>query len=132
VTSANLDLVQMVHARWERGDFDSADWADPEIEYVVVDGPDPGSWSGPAEMAKAFGGILSAWEQWSVEADEYRELDADRVLVLEHFSARGRTSGLEAGHIGSEVASLFHIRGGKVAKLVQYWDPQRALAELGL
>jgi ketosteroid isomerase-like protein len=29
-------------------------------------------------------------------------------------------------------AALFHIRGGKVTRLVLYWDRERAFAGLGL
>jgi ketosteroid isomerase-like protein len=132
VASANLDLVCSIYAAWERGDYSSADWAHPEIEYVGADGPAPGGSTGLAGMAESFRDWLSTWQEWRVEAEEYRELDAERVLVLFHFSARGKTSGLEVGQLGTKGASLFHLRGGKVTRLVQYLDRAKAFEAVGL
>ena len=130
--SANLDIVRSIYAAWERGDYGSADWADPEIDYVFADGPTPGTWTGLAGMAEVWRDWLSAWEDLNVEADEYRELDDERVLVLSRYSGRGKTSGLELGQMGAKGATLFHIRDGKVTRFVGYWDRERALADLGL
>ena len=132
MASANLELVRSIYAAWDRGDVSSAEWAHPEIELVYADGPDPGSWKGLAQMAQGFRNILSAWEDVRAEADEYRELDDERVLVLDHRSARGKRSGLELGQIQTNGAVLFHIRDGKVARLLIYWDRERGLADLGL
>jgi ketosteroid isomerase-like protein len=130
--SANLDLVRSIYAAWERGDYSSADWAHPEIEYVHADGPAPGSWTGLAGMAAGFRDFLSAWDDWRIEAEEYRELDDERVLVLYRRSGRGKASGLEVGQISSMAANVFHVRNGKVTRLAVYWDSERALADLGL
>jgi hypothetical protein len=54
MASTNLDLVRSIYAATERGDFSSSEWADPEIEYLVVDGPSPGIWTGITGWLKAF------------------------------------------------------------------------------
>jgi ketosteroid isomerase-like protein len=130
--SANLELVRSICAAWERGDFSSTEWAHPEIEFVIADGPSPGSWAGLAGMAEGYRDWLSAWEEWRGEAEEFRELDSERVLVLDRRSGRGKTSGLELGQMRTQGAALLHVRDGKVTRLVLYWDRERALADLGL
>jgi ketosteroid isomerase-like protein len=132
MASANLDLVRSIYAPWERGDFSAVDWAHPEIEYVIVGGPTPGSWNGHAGMAEPNRDFLSAWEDVRVEIDECRELDAGRVLVLHRRSGRGKMSGVELEQIGEKGAWLFHLRDGKVTRLVGYHDADHALTDLGL
>jgi len=51
---------------------------------------------------------------------------ADMVLAS---SGRGKGSGVEIEELR---ASLFHVRRGKVTRRVNYWDRDRALADLGL
>jgi ketosteroid isomerase-like protein len=130
MASANVELVRSVMA--QRGDYSSAEWAHPEIEFVIVDGPAPGRWTGLAGLAEGFREVLSAWEDFRVQADEYRELDGERVLVLAYYVGRGKTSRVELGQTRARGAGLFHVRDGKVTRLVHYWDRERALADLGL
>jgi ketosteroid isomerase-like protein len=130
--SKNLGVVRSIYAAWGRGDFSSLDWAQSEVEYVIVDGPEPGSWKGPVEMAKAMRNILSAWEDAGIEADEYSELDDERVLVLNHLTGRGKTSGIDVGRMQRNGAAVLHVRDGKVTRYVSYNDRARALADLGI
>jgi ketosteroid isomerase-like protein len=130
--SANLDLVRSIYADWERGDFSSATWADPGIEFVIVDGPSPGHWGGVARMASAWRDALGAYKDLRATPEHLRELDEERVLVLTSNTGRGRTSGLELGQIWRKGANVFHVRGGKVTRLVIYFEHERALADLGL
>jgi ketosteroid isomerase-like protein len=132
MTSANLDLVRSIYEDWKRGDWSSVEWAHPEIEVVWADGPTPGKSTGAGGMAMRTRDFLSAWEGLRAEAEEFRELDAERVLVLDRPSGgHGKTSGLEVAQMSPKGAHLFHVRDGKVTRLVVYLDRQRALADLG-
>ena len=130
--SANLDLVHSILASWERGELTPeqwSEWADPEMEFVVVGGPEAGSYVGAAEAGPRIEAFLNLWEDYRVEAEEYRELDDERVLVLTRQTGRGRNSLVATTQ---QRATLFQIRDGKVVRRVNYWERDLAFAELGL
>jgi ketosteroid isomerase-like protein len=120
MASANLDLVRSIMAALEQGEFlptaSTTELLHPEIEFVIADGPSPGRWTALAGMAEGLRDWLSAWEDFRSDANEYREIDGERVLVLAQISARGKRSGLEIGH--RKRASVLHVRGGKVTRYV--------------
>jgi len=128
-TASKLDLVKSISAAWESGEYGSVEWADSDIEFVIADGPEPGHSTGPAGLAPDLLDFQSAWEEYHSEALEFRELDDERVLVLTYAKGRGKASGLE---IAQNRANLFHVRDGKVTRLVAYWDRDLALAEAGV
>ena len=130
--SANLDLVRSIYEDRERGDFSRADWAHPEIEYVIADTPTPTTFRGLAELAAGMRESLDAWEDLRARVHEYRELDEERVLVLLHLSGRGKTSGLDLEALSTRGADLVEIHDGKVTKIVKYLVLDRAVADLGL
>jgi ketosteroid isomerase-like protein len=131
--SANLDLVRSIYAAWERGDiFTSAEWAHPDIECVMVDGPVPSRRTGLAGMTQITNELVSAYDDFSVTAQDYREIDERRVLVLVQFRGQTKASGLELGQIASRNASVLDIEHGTVRRLALYWDRDRALTDLGL
>jgi ketosteroid isomerase-like protein len=127
--SENLELVRSIFADWERGDFSRNDWADPEIEYVIVDGPDPGSTRGLAAMARRAGEELRPAQDTRLAIHDIRELDGERVLVLIDGSGHGKSSGVE---IDYEEIQVFDVCDGKVIRLTVYYEPNRAFADLGL
>jgi hypothetical protein len=132
MSSANLDLVRSINAAHEHGDFSSIDWAHSDIEYVIADGPSPGRWVGAAAMADTFRDNLIGWKDFRTEADEYRELDDERVLVLTRSMAQGKAGGLVVGQMRTKGAVLYHVSAGKVTRLVYYWERERAFADVGL
>jgi ketosteroid isomerase-like protein len=131
--SANLDLVRSIYAAWGRGDYLwSAEWAHPDVEFVLADGLTPGSSTGLAAMAERWREFLKDWNDFRAEAEEYRELDGERVLVFHRFGGRGRTSGLSVGETQAKGATVFHVCDGKVTRLVLYASRDLGLADLGL
>jgi ketosteroid isomerase-like protein len=128
--SSNLDLVRSIYAAWGRGDFSSAEWADPEIDFAFADGPEPGRWTGREEMSVHYRDWLRGWKDFRAEPEELVVIDDQRILVLVHNTGRGRASGLELEQ--RSVANFFEIHANKVTRLVLYWDRDRAFADLGL
>jgi ketosteroid isomerase-like protein len=127
--SENLDLVRSIYTDWGRGEFSRTDWADPEIEFAIGGGPDPGKWRGLSGMAEGWRGWLAAWDGYRAEVDEYRELDDGRFLVLGRIRGRGKTSGVD---VETEFANLLEVRDGAVVALTLYSNRRHAFTDLGL
>jgi ketosteroid isomerase-like protein len=132
VSQENVEIVRSISAAHERGDYGSAEWAHPDIEYVIVGGPTPGSWKGRAAMARAAGELFSVWDEHRTVVEEVRALDGERVLVLGYSSGRGKASGVELDSAQRQVAALYQVRDGRVIRHVVYLDRADAFADLGL
>ena len=124
--------VRGVYAEWARGDFSSSDWAHPEIELVIADGPAPGSWRGHEGMREGWRDMLSMWDDFRAVAEGFRELDDGRMLVLMRNTGRAKSSGLELADVQTRGANVVALRDGKVGRLVAYFSRDRALADLGI
>ncbi len=134
MSQENVEIVRSIYA--ERGHGDESDefvrWADPDIEIVSVDGPQPGAWRGFSGLAEALREWREAWVEFQAEPEEFRALGEKRVLVLIRRSGRGKVSGLELGGLRTEGAAVFDLDDGKVTRVVNYFDRDRALVDLGL
>jgi ketosteroid isomerase-like protein len=126
--SANLDLVRSIFAATERGDYSTTQWADPGVEYVLVDELQPFTAVGVAGLAEAMRTLFMDIADVHMEAEEYRELDHERVLVLTRFFGRGKRSGVP---VSRRLGEVFEIHEGKVARVVVYIDRDRMYADLG-
>ena len=127
--SANLDLVRSIYADWERGDFTRSDWADPEIELVVMDAPEAGTFKGLARAGDFWRQWLRSWDSYRAKAEEYRELDDGRVLVCGRMAGSGRSTGAS---VETTFLNVVHVRDGTVVRIVMYPSREAAIADLGL
>jgi ketosteroid isomerase-like protein len=129
--STNLDLVRSIVEAWARGDR-SVEWLHPDVEFVRPDGPEVGTWTGRERVVEVMRDIESTAEDYRRVVEEYREVDDERVLTVHRRSGRFKTSGIELTEVGGRGAGVWHIRDGKVTRVVGYWDCDRAFADLGL
>ena len=129
--SENLDLVRSIFADWERGDYRSADGRTPRSSSSSPTGL-LRTLERTGRYGKGFRETLNAWEDLRDVVEDYREIDQERVLVPVRLTGRGRTSGLDLADIASRAAYLFHLRDGKVTKIVIYMNRDRLFADLGL
>jgi len=130
MTAANIDLVRGIYESWERGDFSrTSEWAHPEIECVSFGGPVTGAYTGPVAIDEGWRALLGTVDDARPTAQEYRDVDEERILVLGCLRGREKSSGAAVEQLR---ANLFRIRDGKVVRLIFYWDRGRAFADLGL
>ena len=127
----NLDLVSSIYTDWERGDFRSVDWAPPEIVFEST-GFDSTRTTGIIEMGQRWRDWMGVSQDYRTEAEEFRELDGGRVLVLMHYGGRGKASGVGIEGVKTQGANVFDIRDGKLTRLALYWNREDALADRGI
>ena len=92
--------------------------AGPESEFRGVEG----FWRWIAATDEAM-------SEFKVEAEAYRDLGDNRVLLLGRVVGRGRASGAE---VRAELGQVFTVRDGQLVSYRGYLDRQDALEAVGL
>jgi uncharacterized protein len=114
----NVELVRRGYELFARGDVEEvaalfapdADLAD--AGGLGIAGTAAGRRTGPAGFLQATGDVNEAFDDYTVEAEEF--IDAgDSVVVAVRLSGRGRESGVE---MEMHVAHLWTVRDGKVVR----------------
>jgi len=93
---------------------------DENIEWTEAEGfPYGGTYTGAnAIVENVFMKLATEWEGFSVVPDEF--LDAgDNIVALGHYSGKYKASGKS---MRVPFAHVWTLRGGKIAKFVQYTD----------
>ena len=86
MSQSNVAFIRSIYDARQRGDRSSVDWADPHIEYVMVDAPGDQISRGVPAMARAWREFLNAWEGFRLEAAELR---GPRAAPLSGAAATG-------------------------------------------
>jgi ketosteroid isomerase-like protein len=116
------------------GPFTSGDFEGrraPEVAALMPTGrfDDPCLLQGAAEFRRYVEEWDDLWGEFRIEPKEAYDF-GDRVLILNHLTARGATSGVALS--GQEEAELYVFRGGRCVRWQQYWSWAEGLADLGV
>jgi ketosteroid isomerase-like protein len=100
----------------------------PEIEVHDHDIPDAGTYRGHRGYEKWLADWAAAWQNFSIEPEEY--IDAgERVVLVIRLRATGRGSGLE---LDRQDGLVFTMRDGLAVRLDYYGSKGEALEAVGL
>jgi ketosteroid isomerase-like protein len=125
----NVELVQVIHDAWSRGDFSvGTDLMAPDYEWQQhAEAVEPGAHQGVA-IGGAIRNIFEVYENFRIEPEEY--VDAgDHVVVVARNRGTGRGSGVE---LDQRFAFVWTVRDDQLARLRVYQDRREALEAAGL
>jgi ketosteroid isomerase-like protein len=100
---------------------------DAELRAARED-PDSQTHRGIEEIRAQFAGWYEAYPDLRVEVQEAKSI-GDHVFAWVRFTGRGAGSGVP---VDVELAHVWTLRGGKAARLVEYFDRAEALEAVGL
>jgi ketosteroid isomerase-like protein len=122
------ESLQQLYGEWGRGDFSAhAELFHPEMKGEAFGMGEPIRFESYDEFLDAMREWLSTWERpIRIEAEDFIER-GDRILVLIHWSGRGKGSGVEIEGRGGH---LWTFREGLVVGHETYRDRDEARAAL--
>jgi ketosteroid isomerase-like protein len=134
MSQENVEIVRRVGEVWNesgwRGVIDQG-LPHPEVEYHDdPKWPDARSTYGTEALIKRSDEFLEAFgEDASTTTEQVLDAGGDRVVIIFHFSVRGRASGIPDDY---RWGFLCRVREGRVTFFQAYLEPHQALAAAGL
>jgi uncharacterized protein len=126
VSEDDVELIRRLHEAWVAGDREAAlAGVDPGIEWVQpADSPAPGTNRGPDAIEQSMADWTEAFEEFSFEIRELRDLGGGKVLAClrQYGRVRGGTVPVEA--------SIFHlwtVREGRAVRAEMFRTEAEAL-----
>jgi ketosteroid isomerase-like protein len=129
MSQENVEVVRRMYEAFHGGDIEAA--LGQLAADVLVDAsnarPDVPVGKGPEHMRSVVATWVSAFDDWSEEIEEFRDLGS-RVLVLSVQRGRGRGSGVE---VESRYAMLYEVHGGRITSVRMFRGLGEALRHTG-
>jgi ketosteroid isomerase-like protein len=100
----------------------------PDVEFVT-DQPERRTYHGRGGAREAWLDFLSAWENFTVAAEDIIRGRDDRYLVLVKLRGRGKESSVPTEDL---TANLVELRDGQITRFELHWDRDEARRAAGL
>ena len=101
----------------------------PEFEVVSPESSVPPTGVGMRGFVEGWRDWLEPWQSWAVAAEDYIDLDDDRVVVLADVVARPKDVQAD---VPQSLAAVLTFRNGRIVRVEHYLDTRQALEDLGL
>ena len=132
MSQQNVEVVrQMLQAFADGGLAAMAEFWDPDIDWRAAEGAldDVGEMHGPVAVRRYIQEWIDTFDDFSVVAEELRDVGDDRVLAIQRLNGRAKLSGTETD---LRYAVVNTVRDGKVVRGREYLSLDQALEAAGL
>jgi ketosteroid isomerase-like protein len=128
--SDRIGVVRRAFDALARGDQQALlDELDPNVELHPFVSVWQGTYLGHDGIEQWWRDVAALWEEFRVDPVDFRDLDAQTLLVLAQWRGRGKGS---ATAIDGPAALVIGFRGGKAASVDVYLDEAQALKSVEL
>ena len=124
MSQANVVIVRRMYEAFQAGDAERAlAHFDQDVLVEATGRVDTGAGRGPEAVSSLVGSWVGAFDEWSEEIEEMRDL-GDQVCVVATQRGRGKETGLPVEY---RYAVLYEIRGGRITHMTLHPDTETAL-----
>ena len=125
MSAENVDLIRRIYDAWDREES-ARDFIAEDVEYVNPSyAVEPGTRRGRA----SFRVVRETYEDFRVHIEEILDAGGDDVLVLAHYTASGRSSGIS---LEGEHAYVWTVRGGQAVRFQWFQSHREAYKAVGM
>ena len=132
MSQENVEVVRRALQAFADGGLDAmAEFYDPSIVWRAAEGAvdDVGEMHGPVAVRRYVQDWIDTFDDFSVVAEEVRDVGDDRVLAIQRLSGRAKLSGTE---VDLRYAVVATVHDGKVVRGREYLRVEDALEAVGL
>jgi ketosteroid isomerase-like protein len=137
VSRANVEIVraalQAIGPGTNRDDWIN-EFFDPEVEWHDVPTyPSAGVYIGHEAFSRHAAEFEEAWADWGIEIEDIKPA-GERVVARIRYRGVGKLSGasITGGVENPSTGAVFELRGGRIARVVQFVTHAEALGAVGL